>query len=82
VELRRSDYDLRGAVEGFSALGYPSVEDFEEALLEPPDPPGWPTPSSNRPDIVHEGSYLLVREEVPRNKSRREMKIGCATMSC
>lgn len=38
VELRRSDYDLRGAVEFFRALGYPDVEDFEEALLEPPDP--------------------------------------------
>jgi predicted phosphodiesterase len=38
VELRCSDYDLRGAVEGFSAMGYPGVEDFEEALLEPPDP--------------------------------------------
>jgi diadenosine tetraphosphatase ApaH/serine/threonine PP2A family protein phosphatase len=38
VELRRSDYDLRGAVEEFRALGYPGVEDFEEALLEPPDP--------------------------------------------
>jgi putative phosphoesterase len=38
VELRRSDYDLRGAVNSFRALGYPGVEDFEEALLEPPDP--------------------------------------------
>lgn len=38
VELRRSDYDLRGAVEAFRALGYPGVEDLEEALLEPPDP--------------------------------------------
>jgi len=38
VELRRSDYDLKGAVEEFIALGYPGVEDFEEALLEPPDP--------------------------------------------
>jgi diadenosine tetraphosphatase ApaH/serine/threonine PP2A family protein phosphatase len=38
VELRRSDYDLRGAVNNFRALGYPGVEDFDEALLEPPDP--------------------------------------------
>ena len=38
VELRRSDYDLRGAVNSFRALGYPGVEDFEGALLEPPDP--------------------------------------------
>jgi diadenosine tetraphosphatase ApaH/serine/threonine PP2A family protein phosphatase len=38
VELHRSDYDLKDAVAGFSALGYPGVEDFEEALLEPPDP--------------------------------------------
>lgn len=38
VELRRSDYDLRRAVEEFRALGYPGVEDLEEALLEPPDP--------------------------------------------
>ena len=38
VELRRSEYDLNGAVAGFGALGYPGVEDFEEALLEPPDP--------------------------------------------
>src|SRR5215218_8075273 len=37
VELRRSDYDLRGAVNSFRALGYPGVEDFEGALLEPPD---------------------------------------------
>lgn len=40
VELRRSGYDLRGAVERFRASGYPGVEDLEEALLEPPDP-GW-----------------------------------------
>ena len=38
VELRRSDYDLAGAIGGFRALGYPGVEDLEEALLEPPDP--------------------------------------------
>ena len=38
VELHRSDYDLKDAVAGFSALGYPGVEDFEGALLEPPDP--------------------------------------------
>jgi putative phosphoesterase len=38
VELRRSDYDLAGAIEGFRKLGYPGVEDLEEALLEPPDP--------------------------------------------
>jgi putative phosphoesterase len=38
VELRRSEYDIRGAVNNFRALGYPGVEDFEEALLEPPDP--------------------------------------------
>jgi len=38
VELRRSDYDLGGAVEKFRDLGYPGVEDLEEALLEPPDP--------------------------------------------
>jgi putative phosphoesterase len=38
VELRRSDYDLVGAIEGFRVLGYPGVEDLEEALLEPPDP--------------------------------------------
>jgi len=38
VDLRRSDYDLMGAVNNFRALGYPGVEDFEEALLEPPDP--------------------------------------------
>ena len=38
VDLRRSDYDLRGAVNNFRALGYPGVEDFEEGLLEPPNP--------------------------------------------
>jgi putative phosphoesterase len=38
VELRRSDYDLGSAVEEFRTLGYPGVEDLEEALLEPPDP--------------------------------------------
>lgn len=38
VELRRSDYDLRGAIEGFRAVSYPAVEDFAESLLEPPDP--------------------------------------------
>jgi len=38
VGLRRSDYDLGGAVEKFCDLGYPGVEDVEEALLEPPDP--------------------------------------------
>lgn len=38
VDLRRSEYDLRGAVERFRALDYPGVEDLEEALLEPPDP--------------------------------------------
>jgi putative phosphoesterase len=38
VELRRSEYDIRDAVNYFRALGYPGVEDSEEALLEPPDP--------------------------------------------
>jgi putative phosphoesterase len=38
VELRRSDYELRAAVERFRAVGYPAVEDFAESLLEPPDP--------------------------------------------
>jgi putative phosphoesterase len=38
VELRRSNYDLRGAVNNFRNLCYPGVEDFEEALLDPPDP--------------------------------------------
>lgn len=38
VGLRRSDYELLGAVEVFRALGYPAVEDVEESLLEPPDP--------------------------------------------
>lgn len=38
VELRRSNYDLRGAVEGFRTMGYPAAEDVAEALLEPPDP--------------------------------------------
>lgn len=38
VELRRSYYDLGGAIERFRALGYPGIEDLEEALLEPPDP--------------------------------------------
>jgi hypothetical protein len=38
VGLRRSDYDPAGAIEGFRALGYPGVENLEEALLEPPDP--------------------------------------------
>ena len=38
VDLRRSEYDLKGAVERFRALDYPGVEDLEEALLEPPDP--------------------------------------------
>ena len=38
VELRCSDYNLKGAVNNFRALGYPGVEDFEEALLQPPDP--------------------------------------------
>jgi predicted phosphodiesterase len=38
VELRRSDYGLREAVEAFRALGYPAAEDIQEALLEPPDP--------------------------------------------
>jgi putative phosphoesterase len=38
VELRRSDYDLRGAIKKFRYLGYPGVEAFEEALLDPPDP--------------------------------------------
>jgi putative phosphoesterase len=38
VELRRSDYNLQSAIESFRALGYPGVEDLEEALLEPPDP--------------------------------------------
>ncbi len=38
VGLRRSDYDLRGAVEAFRAVGYPAAEDIEESLLEPPDP--------------------------------------------
>ena len=36
--MRRSDYDLRGAVEAFRAVGYPATEDVEESLLEPPDP--------------------------------------------
>ena len=38
VEFRRSDYDLRGAIERFRALGYPAVKDMEESLLAPPDP--------------------------------------------
>jgi putative phosphoesterase len=38
VELRRSEYDIRDAVNYFRALGYPGVKDSEEALLEPPDP--------------------------------------------
>jgi putative phosphoesterase len=38
VELRRSDYDLRDAINNFRHLGYPGVADFEGALLEPPDP--------------------------------------------
>lgn len=38
VDLRRSDYDLLGAVEGFRTLGYPAAEDAAEALLSPPDP--------------------------------------------
>lgn len=38
VELRRSDYDLGGALEGFRALGYPASDDVAEALLTPPDP--------------------------------------------
>ena len=38
VALRRSDYDFGGAIERFQGLGYPGVEDLEEALLEPPDP--------------------------------------------
>lgn len=38
VELRRSDYDLRDAVEAFRALGYPGSDDVAESLLEPPDP--------------------------------------------
>jgi len=29
VDLRRSEYDLRGAVERFRALDYPGVEDLE-----------------------------------------------------
>lgn len=38
VELRRSDYDLRGTVERFRAMGFPAAEDMAESLLEPPDP--------------------------------------------
>ena len=38
VELRRSDYDLQGAIERFHAVGYPAEEDMAEALLQPPDP--------------------------------------------
>lgn len=38
VELRRSDYDLRGAVEAFHAIGYPAAEGMTQSLLEPPDP--------------------------------------------
>lgn len=38
IELRRSGYDLRGAVEAFRVLGYPAADDIEESLLEPPDP--------------------------------------------
>jgi putative phosphoesterase len=38
VELRRSDYDLAGAVEGCRAVGYPAAEDAAEVLLAPPDP--------------------------------------------
>ena len=82
LELRRSDYDLMGAVNNFRTLGYPGVEDFEEALLNRPTPRGWPTPSSVGPDIVHAGTRLLIREEVSRDEARQETKIGCATMSC
>jgi putative phosphoesterase len=38
IELRRSDYELRTAVEEFRAVGYPAVDDIAESLLEPPDP--------------------------------------------
>jgi hypothetical protein len=82
VELRRSDYDLRGAINKFRYLGYPGVEDFEEALLDPLTPRGWPTTSSVRPDLVHEGTHLLAREEVSRDEAGQETAIGCATMSC
>jgi putative phosphoesterase len=45
-------------------------------------PRGWPTTSSVRPDLVHEGTHLLAREEVSQDEAGQETKIGCATISC
>jgi len=38
VSHRRTEYDVRGAVEAIRASGYPNRDDVTEFLLEPPDP--------------------------------------------
>lgn len=38
VELRRTEYDVEGAVEAIRATGYPSFDELAGWLLDPPDP--------------------------------------------
>ncbi len=38
VELRRTEYDVEGAVEAIRATGYPSFDELAGWLLNPPDP--------------------------------------------
>jgi diadenosine tetraphosphatase ApaH/serine/threonine PP2A family protein phosphatase len=38
IELRRTEYDVDGAVERFRASGQPNVEQIVEMMLTPPEP--------------------------------------------